>query len=147
MQARLLDEVLAGDVTDRHDAADVLDGWRQRYRHHVQNGAPVQFRGDEGGYGKPGGLFNGAGVDHPEHGSDGAADRDAGEDRYQAEDAAAQHGHQQGGDQRGHRNHHRCAVRHQLDAAITGLAHGHVHRYRREGQADGDDHRGDYHRR
>ena len=43
-----------------------FDGWCQRYRHHVQNGAPVQFRGDEVGHGEPGCLIDGCGVDHPE---------------------------------------------------------------------------------
>ena len=144
MQAGLLDEVLAGHRADGHHAADVFDGRCQCHRQHVEDGPPVEFRRDEVRQGQPGRGGNAGGVDDAEGGGQGAADHDAGQNRHQAEQPASQRGDQQRGNQRAHRDDDGGGVG---NGIVAAAAHGHAHCDRRQRQADGDDHRGDDHRR
>ncbi|MNP18422.1 hypothetical protein D3C76_1109060 [compost metagenome] len=96
--------------------------------------------------GEPGGRRNLRGVDHAKVERHAKAHQHAGDDRHQAEDALAEYRDDQCGQQRRHRDHHRRLVMNQF-TAVAGLAHGHVGGNRRHGQANGNDHRANHHRR
>ncbi|MNZ93688.1 hypothetical protein D3C78_1127670 [compost metagenome] len=146
MQARLFQVIAPGHATHGNHAADMLDSRRQGNRHDEQDRLPVERRRSEVRQCQPRCSGNLGGIDHTEVERQAKAHQHTGDDRHQAEDALAEHGDDQGGQQRWHGDHHRCAVRQQL-GAITGLAHCHVGGNRSHRQADRDDHRADHHRR
>ncbi len=147
MQSRFLDEVVTRHATDGDHTANVLDGWSEGHGNHEQDCAQVKFRGDEVGHRQPGRGCDTGGVDHAEGERQPITHGHAGEDRHQTEQAFAQHGDQEGGQQCRHGDQHGRFIRHQLGAAVTGLAHRHVDGHWRQRQTDGDDDRGDHHRR
>ncbi|MNZ76880.1 hypothetical protein D3C78_954020 [compost metagenome] len=146
VQAGLLQVVAAGHAADRDHPADVLDRRCQGNRDDEQDGLPVErWRGEVGQLQPRCGGDLGS-VDHAKGERQGKAYQHAGNDRHQTEDALAEHGDDQRCQQGRHRDHHGGLVG-QQHAAVTGLAHRHVGGDRRHGQADGDDHRADHHRR
>ncbi|MCY1174543.1 hypothetical protein D9M73_147490 [compost metagenome] len=146
MQAGRLQVVAAGHAAHGDHAADVFDGRSQRHRDDEQDGLQVELRRDEVRQFQPGRGGDLRGVHHAEPEGQGKTHEHAGDDRHQAENALAEHGDDQGGQQRRHGDPHGGGVGDQL-GAVTGLAHGHVGGDGGHGQADGNDHRADHHRR
>ena len=146
VQAGLLQVVATGHAAYRDHSADMLDGRGQGHRNDEQDRLPVELRRREMRQRQPRGGGDLGGIHYAEVERQGKAHQHPGNDRYQPEDPLAEHRHHQGGEQRRHRDHHGGLVMDQL-AAVAGLAHGHVGGDGSHGQADGDDHRADDHRR
>ncbi|MCY1416699.1 hypothetical protein D9M71_322150 [compost metagenome] len=146
MQAGFFQVVTAGHAADGDHATDMFDGGGQGHRHDEQDCLPVELRCREVGQGKPRRCGDFGSVDHAEVERQGKTYQYAGDDRHQAENTFAEYRDDQRGQQCRHGNHHGRAVGNQL-GTVTGLAHGHVGGNRCHGQANGNDHRADDHRR
>src|SRR5690606_20015061 len=142
----LFQVVLAGYVADGEYVTDVFDGGGYGDGDHEQDGAPAEGGCYEVRYSEPGGLLDGGGVNNAGECRQDVTHDDAEHDRDQPEDAFCPDRHHNGDDQGGHGNPDGGIVGHQLGAAVTGAAGGHVDGQGGKAEADGHDHRGDHHR-
>ncbi len=147
MQARFFQIVLAGNVTDGQNVADVFDGWCDGDRNHEQDSAPAERRCYEVWHCQPLSLLDRRCVNNAHDGREKVTHEDTEHDRDQPENALGPDRHDDGHGQRDHGNPYGSVVGHQLSLAVTGFARSHKHCYRSQPQADGHDDRCNHHRR
>gem|GEM_PF-2251680 len=141
VDARVLQIVLAGDGADGQDVAEVLDGRGDGHGHDEQDGLQVPGGQGEVRPGDPGrgrDLLHG---DQAEERGQHVAEDDADDDRDELDEALGPQADQYGHQQRQHGDDQGRILGHEHGRAVAGLAQGHVHRHRREDEADDHDHR------